>query len=207
MPYDPLGPLKEQVHTSIASSLKNLRPENNISSATETYIDCLLLHSPMRSFADTMNVWRVMESYIPSVRALGISNVDFETLVNLYNESTIKPTVVQNRFYADTYYDEPIRKFCDEKGIVFESFWTLTGNPKLLQSEPVVFISESVGVSKQVALYALAINLGIAPLNGTTKSERMKSDLVDIQKVSDWAQKNEGTEWGKVANQFQLLLK
>jgi diketogulonate reductase-like aldo/keto reductase len=208
MPYDPRLPLEQQVHTSIASSLQNLRPKAEISSETETYIDCLLLHSPMRSFSDTLKVWRVMESYVPAqLRALGISNIDYETLKNLYEHSTVKPLVVQNRFYADTYYDNPIREFCTEKGIVFESFWTLTGNPRLLRSELVESLSQRVGVSTHVALYALVIDLGIAPLNGTTNTERMKSDLVDVVKVAEWAQKDGGKQWGDIKNHFQTLLK
>jgi diketogulonate reductase-like aldo/keto reductase len=207
MPYDPQLPLEEQVHTSIASSLQNLRPRADPSSATETYIDCLLLHSPMRSFSDTLKVWRVMESYVPNqLRALGISNVDYETLQSLYEQSTVKPLAVQNRFYADTHYDAPIREFCKEKGIIFESFWTLTGNPRLLRSEVVESLSQLVGVSRQVALYALVLDLGVAPLNGTTNTERMKSDLVDVMKVAEWAQEGGGKEWGEVTKRFQRLL-
>jgi diketogulonate reductase-like aldo/keto reductase len=207
MPYDARLPLEEQVHTSVASSLQNLRPRIETSSATETYIDCLLLHSPMRLFSDTLKAWRVLESYVPTqLRALGISNVDYDTLKNLYEQSTVKPLVVQNRFYADTDYDAPIREFCTEKGIIFESFWTLTGNPSLLRSEVVETLSQRVGVTKQVALYALVSQLGVTPLNGTTNAERMKSDLMDVGKVAEWAQKDEGKEWTQITRDFQLLL-
>jgi diketogulonate reductase-like aldo/keto reductase len=204
MPYDPSLPWEERVHTSVASSLNNLRPKADPETAKETYIDCLIIHSPMRSFPDTLTVWRTLETYVPhQIRSLGISNVDFTTLQALHKESTIKPVAVQNRFYADTDYDVDLRQFCVSNGIMYESFWTLTGNPNLLRSAPVEMLSKNVGVSRQVALYALVMSLGVAPLNGTTNSERMKSDLLDISKVGEWAEGQGGEEWKRISEEFR----
>ena len=52
----------------------------------------------------------------------------------VYAESTVKPSVLQNRFYEDTDYDKGIRQFCAEKGILYQSFWTLTANGKNARS-------------------------------------------------------------------------
>eukprot|EP00193_Tetraselmis_chui_P006449 CAMPEP_0177766546 /NCGR_PEP_ID=MMETSP0491_2-20121128/8578_1 /TAXON_ID=63592 /ORGANISM="Tetraselmis chuii, Strain PLY429" /LENGTH=259 /DNA_ID=CAMNT_0019282959 /DNA_START=104 /DNA_END=880 /DNA_ORIENTATION=- len=52
IPYDPDAPFHEQVSQSLARSLDNLNT---------SYIDSLVLHSPLRSRADTLAVWRQFE--------------------------------------------------------------------------------------------------------------------------------------------------
>ncbi|KAF2624622.1 aldo-keto reductase-like protein [Macroventuria anomochaeta] len=188
MPYDPNAPLGTQIHTSVASSLKNLRPTQ---AEEGSYLDCLLLHSPLPTLEQTLQAWRLLETYVPhQIKALGISNVTLPVLREIYNTSTVKPSVVQNRFYAQTQYDSPLRAFCREHGIMYQSFWTLTGNPKLLKSKPVVELAQAAQVSVPTALYALVMDLGVEVLNGTTSAVHMQEDLEGIQKVRDWATSN-----------------
>ncbi|KAI4656865.1 uncharacterized protein J4E78_006756 [Alternaria triticimaculans] len=135
MPYDPEAPLYTQMHTSVASSLRNLRYNE---SDDESYVDCLLLHSPLPTIDQTLQAWKLLESYVPDkIRSLGISNVSLPILQAIHENATIKPSVVQNRFYPQTRYDVPLRAFCREHDIMYQSFWTLTGNPSLIRSEPV----------------------------------------------------------------------
>ncbi|TLD29484.1 putative aldo-keto reductase [Venturia nashicola] len=204
MPYDHSAPLEQQIHTSVASSLENLRPEATLASITDSYIDSLVIHSPYETIQETVAAYRLLETYVPKrVRSLGISNIyNLEHLKALYDEVEIKPSFVQNRFYPQTKHDVELRKYCQEKGIVYQSFWTLTGNPKLLASEPVQSLSQLASVSKEVALYSLVISLGIAPLNGTTNAGRMKSDLDDLAKVRNWTNVY-GEKWRKIVSQFK----
>lgn len=128
IPYDPRAALSEQVHESFNISLTNLQTD---------YIDSLVLHSPMQHYADTHIVWRAMENIHATgkVRELGISNCyNLNTLQQLYKDAVVKPTVLQNRFYADSGYDEEIRQFCNEHSIRYQSFWTLTANPRILKT-------------------------------------------------------------------------
>ena len=68
------------------------------------------------------------------MRYLGLSNCyDLETLQSLFSEATVKPSFLQNRFYAESGYDRAIRKFCSKNGIKYQGFWTLTANPKALE--------------------------------------------------------------------------
>lgn len=188
MPYDPTAPLETQIRTSVASSLKNLRPREEADSEKEAYIDCLLLHSPLPTTQQTIQAWKILESYVPDkIRSLGISNTNLPILQAVYEAAKVKPRVVQNRFYGATRYDVPLRKFCRDHDIVYESFWTLTGNPKILSGEPINQLSQLAGVSKEVAMYCLVIELGgTAPLNGTTNAEHMKGDLEDVARVRNW---------------------
>ena len=109
IPYDKTGPIPEQVKQSLDVSLKNLGV---------TYIDSLVLHGPLRTFEKTMEVWRTFESFVNDgrVKQIGISNCyDVNMLKTLFTGSTVKPAVIQNRFYQDTGYDKEIR---DRKSVV-----------------------------------------------------------------------------------------
>ncbi|KAF2459664.1 aldo-keto reductase-like protein [Lineolata rhizophorae] len=203
MPYDINSPLDTQLRDSISSSLYNLRPSDSPDSVNDSYIDCLLLHSPLRTMQTTLQAWSLLETYVPhQIRSLGISNVTAPELQAIYESAKVKPAVVQNRFYPATRYDVPVRDFCTKNGILYESFWTLTANPQLRMSEPVRGLSQLAGVSGEVALYALVMDLGIAVLNGTTSAQRMREDLEAIVTVKKWAGEHPG-EWEFVRGAFR----
>lgn len=206
LPYDPTSPVEAQVHASIVSSLHHLRTSNDKTG----YIDALVLHSPLPTMSLTLTAWRTLETYVPhQIRNLGISNTDLPTLRALYESVNVKPAVVQNRFFARTHYDVPLRRFCEKKGIIYQSFWTLTGNPQLLGSEVVAEVANVVGVSKEVSLYLCVMGLGkLAVLNGTTNGERMREDLDGLKMWTTWFQKDERNQeqWGRCMNTFRKLI-
>lgn len=206
MPYDPASSIEDQVKASVASSLHNLRHSED--SADQSYLDCLVLHSPFPSMGETKKAWREMEAFVPhSVRTLGISNCyDVSVLQNLYEFAAVKPAVVQNRFYRETGYDPAIRALCDENDITYQSFWTLTANPNLMRSEPVARVAAECKISQAVALYALVMGLGkVSVLNGTTNVSRMREDLEGVAAVEQW-RTEKPQAWSKIHDQFMALL-
>lgn len=147
MPYNPTASVSEQVHTSIKSSLMNLRPSAEESSSESTYLDCLVLHSPLPTMEQTLEAWRAAESYVPhKIRFLGISNVTRGILEQLYDAVEYKPAVVQNRFYPNTKFDASLRAFCAEKSIIYQSFWTLSANSKIVRGPEVGHVAENLGL-------------------------------------------------------------
>lgn len=117
-----------------------------------------------------------------------------------------RPAVVQNRFYADTGFDVSIRDFCSDKGMTYQSFWTLTANPQLLRSDVVAAVAESAGVNIPVALYSLILGLGdMSILDGTTKSHHMKEDIQGIERVANWSETNSDV-WKGAQAAFQHLI-
>ena len=93
MPYSLSQSLEDRIHSSLASSLKNFQTSGKLEN---TYIDCLVLHSPLPSIGETQRAWQILSSYVPhKIRALGISNTSFAILQSLYNEMAIKPSVIQ----------------------------------------------------------------------------------------------------------------
>ena len=170
-PYDPTAPLDEQVRQSFATSQKNLGI---------TTLDSLLLHSPLRQIKDMMTIWGAMEDLQRKglVKQLGISNCyDLTVLKNLHEAATVKPTVVQNRFYQETTYDKALRKWCNTQGIHYQGFWTLTANPHLLTNTYVKSLAQEFKKTPVQILFRFLIHLKITPLTGTSSEQHMREDI------------------------------
>lgn len=161
------------------------------------------MHGPMRTHEDTMVVWKVFEEFHSQGKAkqLGMSNVyEPKKFERIYKDAQVKPSVLQNRFHADTAYDTELRAFCKAHNIIYQSFWTLTANPHILKSQVVremaakynktpeqVFFRCVSALLRYSVLSEISVNLfndfsfvmdlGIAPLTGTTNEQHMRQDL------------------------------
>ncbi|KAJ5957996.1 Aldo/keto reductase [Penicillium vulpinum] len=209
MPYDPSATVTDQVHASIKSSLYNLRSEADTTSVGETYIDTVIIHSPLSTLAQTLEAWQALETYVPHlIRNLGVSNCTLPILRELCTSSQtiVKPSVVQNRFYEDTLFDVTLREFCRENQVIYQSFWTLTANPDLVRSEPVQQLAYHVKISPAAAFYTLVMGLkDVVVLNGTKDESRMKEDLSAPKQVEDFTQK-EPELWQQILGDFRGLI-
>lgn len=171
IPYDARLPIAKQVAASFKASQMNLFTQ---------YIDGLILHSPFAQFEQTLEAWRAMELIHQQglVGRLGISNCyDSAEFKRLYQQAQVKPTIVQNRFYSKTLYDKELRAFCLDQQISYQSFWTLTANPHLLEHGVLVFLSRRLRKSPAQILFRYLQLRGVTPLTGTTDIEHMREDL------------------------------
>lgn len=171
VPYDPEASLAQQVAQSCEVSLRNLGTE---------YLDGFLLHSPLQQPEATLEAWRAMEALFHSgtVRQIGLSNCyDLARFLRLWQEAEVKPSVLQNRFYATTGYDRALRAFCADNGVIYQSFWTLTANPKLLADSTVTGLVARYGRTPAQILFRGLTQIGIVPLSGTTRESHMREDL------------------------------
>lgn len=171
MPYLANDEIEVQVEKSFETSKKNLHTD---------FINAYILHSPVYPGSKLQRVWQKMEEFYDKkeVGALGISNCyDLDVLKYLFNNAKVKPSIVQNRFYAQSGYDKEIRVFCKENNITYESFWSLTANPNILSSE--VLQNLALKYEKGVAeiFYRFLNHIDIVPLNGTTSTKHMIEDL------------------------------
>ena len=207
IPYDPKKSITEQVKASVESSLQHLRPMEEADSSEPSYLDAVVLHSPLPTMDDTLEAWQALEQYVPKqIRALGISNCPLFTLMDLYEQVTIKPSVIQNRFYPNTKFDIALRNFCAEKSIVYQSFWTLTANPNLARSNEVGSLAQRAKISQQAALYGLVLALGnIVILNGTKSQQHMKADFESMVQLAQFAQEHR-SEWEETVRKFKKLI-
>jgi diketogulonate reductase-like aldo/keto reductase len=171
IPYDPSAPLAEQVAQSFMTSSRNLQTD---------YVDCLMLHSALPDRSQMRQVWGAMERVFQAggARQLGISNCySLASLETLLQAATVKPAVLQNRFYSDSGYDREIREFCRSRGIVYQSFWTLTANPRLLAHAHIGSLAAKYARTAAQILFRYLTQSGIVPLTGTTSPEHMREDL------------------------------
>jgi diketogulonate reductase-like aldo/keto reductase len=171
IPYDSQAPIPQQVAQSFEVSLHNLRTD---------YIDCLVLHSPLPSATQTHEAWAAMEALVDSgkVGQLGISNCyQLLQLEALYDGARVKPAVIQNRFYADTQYDRNIRAYCRRRHILYQSFWTLTANPRALASPAITALAEKYERTAPQILFRYLTQIDAVPLTGTSSEPHMRQDL------------------------------
>lgn len=171
IPYDKGAGLSIQVAQSFEVSKRNLQTD---------YVDSLVLHSPLFPFKDLLSVWRAMEKIyqVGDAKQLGISNTyDLGTLEHLYAEADIKPTILQNRFYQDSDYDKELRAFCNIHNIRYQSFWTLTANPHILQSKDLFDLGRKYNKNVIQIFFAYLHHVDITPLTGTSDLEHMQNDL------------------------------
>lgn len=188
MPYLESDNIEIQVEKSFETSKKNLKTD---------FIDSYLLHSPVYPGSKLQKVWQKMEEFYDKkeVGEIGISNCyELDVLKYLFNNARIKPKVVQNRFYAQSGYDKTIREFCKENGIIYQSFWSLTANPHILNSQVLINLSKKYNKEVTLIFYRFLNHIGITPLNGTTSKIHMIEDLeimefeltnIEIQEISN----------------------
>ncbi|TAQ85271.1 hypothetical protein B7494_g6404 [Chlorociboria aeruginascens] len=123
IPYDLKASISTQVRTSIDALLYALRSKQSNESASDLYLDCLLLHFPLPTLEEA---WKAMEAYVPhKIRSLGVCNTSLLVLHVLCNVEAIqiRPTVVQNRMREDiatTLKSKEPRPSDSEEG----AFWT-----------------------------------------------------------------------------------
>ncbi|KAK3321104.1 NADP-dependent oxidoreductase domain-containing protein [Cercophora scortea] len=186
--------LASQVHASVAESLRQLSTPDQ----DPAYIDCLILHQPMDSYNDSVEVWHAMMSHVHSgaVRTLGISNARIRDLEEL-EERFIGPPeikIVQNRFIRERTggWDHKVRSWCLDHGAEYQGFWTLTGNRGVwergfaTEEEPhlsVAALADMAKISRATAWYVLLSKMGVTVLNGTTSEKHMSDDLAGLSTV------------------------
>jgi len=171
IPYDAKASLSEQVFQSCRSSLFNLQT---------SYLDCLVLHSPLPDPKQFLEVWRAMEQLFHKgdVKQLGISNCyDIQQLAFLHKSAEVKPAILQNRFYADSGYDREIREFCRQQQIIYQSFWTLSANPVILSHVAIQNPANRYQRSAAQIFFRYLSQIGIIPLTGTSSENHMRDDL------------------------------
>jgi len=179
MPYSSDDSIPIMVKKSLGLTLSKLQIQG---------VDALLLHAPMPSLRETLEVWRAMEDLVGQrVLALGVCNIGCAMLQRLHAEARVKPRVVQNRFWSENGYDRDVRSFCEKNGIVYQPFWIIRANARLLRSNLIGWLSQKTGTSAQDTLFLAVLSMsagasGISILTGTQSSEKVSSLLDTVGK-------------------------
>ncbi|GJJ06524.1 hypothetical protein Clacol_000716 [Clathrus columnatus] len=169
LPYDPKDSVREQILSSFQVSLKNLRTN---------YLDSYILHSPLNTLKETIEAWRTLMQLQDEgkTRVIGLSNAYDPRLIKSLHEIR-KVQVVQNRWYEGNHWDKEVCRFCLEDGIQYQSFWTLTGSPSLIEHPTLVTLAKKTSCTPAQVIYKLAQMRGITPLAGSTNEKRMEDGV------------------------------
>ncbi len=172
LPYDPQADYRTQVRQSFQSSLHHLQTD---------YIDSYLLHGPSthRGLAPTdWQVWKEMETIQEEgkITYIGISNVDLGQIKELYEKAAVKPTLVQNRCYAQSGWDKEVREFCKKKGLIYQGFSLLTANTFIVPK--LKFLAERYQKTPAQIIFRFAQQSEILPLTGTTNPKHLQEDII-----------------------------
>ncbi len=175
LPYDPKASFGEQVRASFESTLQNLHTD---------YLDSFLIHGPFSGQAITapdLEVYAVMQELKAKsrIKKIGISNVGIHHVRELVKSHSID--AIQNRCYAVRGWDRDVREFCIQNKIEYQGFSLLTANPHVVESGLVASFAKKHACTPAQIIFAFCRRIEIRCLTGTTNSNHMKQDLVDIE--------------------------
>jgi diketogulonate reductase-like aldo/keto reductase len=169
-PYLAEDSIHVKVQKSIEMSLKKLGLK---------YVDALLLHAPMPTMPETLEVWKAMEELVGmQTRLLGVCNVNLHGLRAICAAAKVEPSIVQNKFWKENEYDQDLREYCKEKDIVYQAFWVLKANHHLLASNLLGWLAKQMVISREDALFLAVLSMGtngsgMSILTGTKSTERL----------------------------------
>jgi aldehyde reductase len=187
----------ERVEPAFKASLERLRIE---------YLDLYLIHTPFAfqpgddqdprdqngdvlydKQVTLLDTWRAMERLVDDgkCRAIGLSDVNLNDLLPIYEAARVKPAVVQVESHP--YLPETeLLEFCKERGIVFLAFAPLGHGlkPGLLEDPVISNIAARVGKTPAQVLLAWAVQRGTALLT-TPKSEARARENFDISALPE----------------------
>src|ERR1700761_2482288 len=129
-----------------------------------------------------LDTWRALENLVDGgrCRAIGLSDINLEALLPIYESARIKPAVVQVESHP--YLPETeLLEFCREKGIVLLAFAPLGhgARPGPLEDPVILAVSKRVGKTPAQVLLAWAIQRGTALLT-TPKTKAHAQENFEI---------------------------
>ena len=180
----------ERVEPAFEASLDRLRLN---------YLDLYLIHTPFAFQAGEeqdprdqngnvvydrevtlLDTWRAMESLVDRgrCRAIGLSDINLDGLLPIYESARIKPAVVQVESHP--YLPETeLLEFCRKKGIVLLAFAPLGHGmrPGPLEDPVILAIAARVGKTPAQVLLAWAVQRGTALLTTPRSAERARENF------------------------------
>jgi len=179
------------ITTKVPANIKTYKEtieviEKSLATLDLGYIDLLLIHHPkpwdQRDSAKTFNeenieVWKAMEEYYKKglVRAIGVSNFKVSDLKNIIENTEIKPTVNQIRYFIGYTQDE-IVNFCKENDILVEAYSPLATG-KLLGNEEIERIAKKYNKTLPQIAIRYCLEKDVLPLPKSVHEEYIKQNF------------------------------
>lgn len=164
--------------------------ENSLKLLDTDYIDLMLIHAPMpwdeicyrkprpshRYEKENVAVWNVMEKYLESgkLRAIGLSNFETHDILNIIENTSIKPAVNQVRCYIGHTPRRAI-DFANEQGIIIQAY-SPNATGRILSDETANRLAKKYGVTVPQLAIKYDLQLGTQPLPKTTNVLHMEEN-------------------------------
>ncbi len=122
------------------------------------YMDLYLIHWPVKG--KWVETWHALEELYnkEKIRAIGVSNFYIPYLKELFQVASINPMVNQIEFHPFL-YKKDVLKYCQEKGIVLESYAPLTHGYKINDIKSTQFLQMMEKYNKSAAQLMLRWNI------------------------------------------------
>ncbi len=199
LPYDAKADIPTQVAQSFQSSLEHFGTD---------YLDSYVLHGPSQQKGLAEEDRAALRALLElqrsgKARLLGVSNVNLGQLQEAASVLGAPPAFVQNRCFASTGWDRPVRDYCREHGIRYQAFSLLTANSDVLGTDVVRRVASRLGASASQVVFRFALEVGMIPLTGTSNADHARADLAvfDLEPLSpdeleQLAHVGESSRWG-----------
>ena len=172
------------------------------------YVDLYLIHTPFAFLpgddqdprdqsgaviydkeTSLLDTWRGLESLVDEgkCRAIGLSDVNLETVKSIYEAARVKPAVVH--LESHPYNPEwELLEYCKQTGMVLQAFAPLghSMTPSLLDDSVVVAIAQKVNKTPAQVLLAWALQRGTALLTTSKTASRIKENF-DVSAIPEEA--------------------
>ncbi len=157
-----------KVQEALEESLRKLKTE---------YVDLYLVHWPV---AETyVKVWSKMEAIYKSgkAKAIGVSNYQTHHIEDLLKQAEVVPAV--NQFESYPYFtQEPLIKYCKEKGIYPEAWGPLgAGQTDVLANPVIVDIAKKHSKNPAQIIIRWDVQRGVIVIPKSVHKERLIENL------------------------------
>ncbi|MCD7950472.1 MAG: aldo/keto reductase [Erysipelotrichaceae bacterium] len=164
-----LAPTFYETNDAIDKTLERLDVE---------YADLMLLHHPLNNYIEG---YQMMEKAYKEgkIKALGLSNFKIEQIQEILDICEIKPVIMQVECHP--YYPaEHVKDFCDQNGIILQSWYPLGhGNKDLLNEDIINALAQKYHKSASQIILKWHTQMGFSAVPGS-KSENHILENIDV---------------------------
>ena len=163
--------------------------ERSLKALGVDYLDLYLIHAPwpwsdvgIDCTQGNIEAWKAMIDLKKEgkLRSVGVSNFNGEQIDSLINATGVVPSVNQIRFFIGN-TQEPIWKYCKDKGILVEAYSPLATG-KIMEIAEIREIAERLGVSLAQLCIKYCLQRGTLPLPKSVTPSRIADNIkLDFQ--------------------------
>ena len=151
--------------------------DRSLSLLGSEYVDLFLVHWPLPTVRDFMDVWRALEEVYREGRArsIGVSNFQPDHLRRLMAEGEVRPAV--NQIEVHPYLtQEPLRRFGEEAGIVTEA-WSPIAQGQVLSDPTIAEVAGEVGRTPAQVVLRWHLQLGNVVFPKSSNPQRIAENF------------------------------